>query len=84
MPTKKPRIQVALEKPLYDRVRELANRDGLSLSLEIRSLVREALNPYSVVQKPYKGKHAFKWVGRYRSSSNRNDPDDILASQVHG
>jgi len=84
MPTKKPRIQVALEKPLYDHVRQLAERNGNSLSLEISSLVREALTPYSTSQKPYTGKHSAKWVGRYSSRSHRNDPDEILASQVHG
>jgi metal-responsive CopG/Arc/MetJ family transcriptional regulator len=43
MPTKNPRINVVLEKPLYNTVETLAERDGVSLSLKVRDLVKEAL-----------------------------------------
>jgi len=43
MPTKNPRVNVVLEKPLYANVERLAKRDGVSLSLKVRDLVREAL-----------------------------------------
>lgn len=43
MPTKNPRVNVVLEKPLYRTVEQLAKRDGLSLSLKVRDLIREAL-----------------------------------------
>lgn len=43
MPTKNPRINVVMEKPLYYRVKHLAERDNTSLSLKVRDLVREAL-----------------------------------------
>lgn len=43
MPTKNPRINVVLEKPLYDSVRRLAEKEDISLSLKIRDLVRQAL-----------------------------------------
>ncbi len=43
MPTKNPRVNVVLEKPLYDSVRRLAEKEEISLSLKIRDLVREAL-----------------------------------------
>ncbi len=43
MPTKNPRINVVLEKPLYDSVRRLAEKEDVSLSLKIRDLVRVAL-----------------------------------------
>lgn len=43
MPTKNPRVNVVLEKPLYESVRRLAEKDDVSLSLKIRDLVREAL-----------------------------------------
>ena len=43
MPTKNPRINVVLEKPLYNSVERLAERDGVSLSLKVRDLVKEAL-----------------------------------------
>ena len=43
MPTKNPRINVVLEKPLYDSIEELAERDAVSLSRKVRDLVKEAL-----------------------------------------
>ena len=43
MPTKNPRVNVVLEKPLYANIERLAKRDGVSLSLKVRDLVREAL-----------------------------------------
>jgi len=43
MPAKNPRINVVLEKPLYNNVERLAERDGVSLSLKVRDLVKEAL-----------------------------------------
>lgn len=43
MPTSNPRINVVLEKPVYKNVKQLAKRDGVSLSMKIRDLVKEAL-----------------------------------------
>ena len=43
MPSKKPRINVVLDNPLYDNVRLLAEKDGVSLSAKVKELVREAL-----------------------------------------
>ena len=43
MPTKNPRINVVLEKPLYESIRRMAKKEDVSLSLKIRDLVREAL-----------------------------------------
>ena len=43
MPAKNPRVNVVLEKPLYTTVERLAKRDGVSLSLKLRDLVKEAL-----------------------------------------
>ena len=43
MPTKNPRINVVLEKPLYRSVERIARKDGVSLSLKVRDLVKEAL-----------------------------------------
>ncbi len=43
MPTKNPRINVVLEKPLYEEVARLAKQDGISLSLEVRDIIKEAL-----------------------------------------
>jgi hypothetical protein len=43
MPAKNPRVNVVLEKPLYDSVRRLAAKEEISLSLKIRDLIKEAL-----------------------------------------
>jgi hypothetical protein len=43
MPAKNPRINVVLEKPLYNNIERLADRDGVSLSLKVRDLVKKAL-----------------------------------------
>ncbi|MGR3218510.1 MAG: toxin-antitoxin system, antitoxin component [Candidatus Anammoxibacter sp.] len=43
MPTKKPRINVVLEKPLYECIDQLAKKDKVSMSLKVRDLVKEAL-----------------------------------------
>ena len=43
MPAKNPRVNIVLEKPLYEMLCRLAKRDGVSLSLKARDLVKEAL-----------------------------------------
>lgn len=43
MPAKNPRINVVVEKPLYVALQDLAEDTGLSLSMLMRDLVKEAL-----------------------------------------
>lgn len=43
MPAKNPRINVVLEKPLYEMIARLAGKEGVSMSLKVRDLVREAI-----------------------------------------
>lgn len=43
MPTKHPRINVALEKPLYAIIEALARKKGLSMSMVTRELIKEAI-----------------------------------------
>lgn len=43
MPTKNPRINVVLEEPLYRNVERIAKKDGVSLSMKVRDLLKEAL-----------------------------------------
>lgn len=43
MPAKNPRINVVLEKPLYNALHDLAEDEGLSMSMLMRDLVKEAL-----------------------------------------
>lgn len=46
MPAKNPRINVVLEKSLYEALRKIAKKEGLSVSLKARDLLREALETY--------------------------------------
>jgi len=43
MPTKHPRLNIVLEKPLYDVIKTLAHKEGISLSLKARDLIHDAL-----------------------------------------
>jgi len=43
MPTDHPRLNVVLEKPLYDSLSRLAKKEGVSMSLKARDLLREAM-----------------------------------------
>jgi len=43
MPAKNPRINVVLEEPLYEKVKLLAEKEGISLSAKVRDLLTEAL-----------------------------------------
>jgi hypothetical protein len=43
MPTKLPRINIALEEPLYAMIEELAKVKGFSLSMAARELIKEAI-----------------------------------------
>lgn len=43
MPTKNPRVNVVLERPLYEGLRRWAKRERVSLSFKMRDVVREAL-----------------------------------------
>ncbi|OQW34258.1 MAG: hypothetical protein A4E19_02015 [Nitrospira sp. SG-bin1] len=37
------RVNVVLEEPIYEELRHWAKRDGVSLSLKVRDLVKDAL-----------------------------------------
>jgi len=43
MATKNPRLNVVLEPPLYQALKRLAEKEGISLSLKARDLIRFAL-----------------------------------------
>lgn len=43
MPAKNPRVNVVLEKPIYSVIEHLAKKEGISISLKVRDLVKEAL-----------------------------------------
>jgi len=43
MPSVNSRVNVVLEEPVYEGLRRWAKRDGVSLSLKVRDLVKDAL-----------------------------------------
>lgn len=43
MPTRKPRVNVVLDVQLFGAVSELANYQGVSMSMIMRDLVKEAM-----------------------------------------
>jgi len=43
MATKLPRLNVVLEPPIYFTIVDMAKREGVSLSLKARDLIKEAL-----------------------------------------
>lgn len=49
MPAKNPRVNVVLERPLYDALGRLARREGASLSTKARDLLRDALETHEDV-----------------------------------
>jgi predicted DNA-binding protein len=46
MPTKKPRVNVVLDPVMYKNLDRLAHREGVSLSLAARDLIKEGLELY--------------------------------------
>lgn len=46
MPTINPRVNVVLEKPLYEVIAKIARNEGVSMSLKVRDFIREALEQY--------------------------------------
>ncbi len=43
MPTKNPRINIVLNQNLFESIQMLAQKEGISLSLKARDLIKEAL-----------------------------------------
>jgi predicted DNA-binding protein len=43
MPAKNPRVNVVLEQPVYNTLHDLAEVQGVSMSMLMRDLVKEAL-----------------------------------------
>jgi hypothetical protein len=43
MPTKNPRLNVVLEPVLFNNLRRMALKEGVSLSLKARDLIRESM-----------------------------------------
>jgi predicted DNA-binding protein len=43
MSTKNPRVNVVLDRPIYEAIKKLAHNDGVSLSYKVRDLVSMSL-----------------------------------------
>lgn len=43
MPARNPRINVVVEKPLYSAINEISKREGVSMAMVVRDLVKEAI-----------------------------------------
>ena len=84
MPTKNPRLHVVLNPLLYHRLKRLAKQKGLSMSLEARELIGEALTSASDhrSKKTYQGKNFGALVGKFKIPPA--DLDEELAKQAHG
>ena len=83
MPTKNPRIHVVLGTSLFKDLKILAKRNGLSLSLEARELISEALKSTGRrAPKIYNGKHFGALIGKYRLGLL--DLNEELVKQAHG
>ena len=83
MPTKNPRIHVVLEQPLFQKLKNLSAKDGLSMSLEAREIIRAAFNsPEKRVMRIYTGKCMKNLIGKFKMGNS--DLDGLLAAQVHG
>jgi hypothetical protein len=65
MPTKNPRVNMVLEPTLFEALQRMAERDGVSLSLKARDLIREAIESSEDV--------ALGWVARERERSFKRE-----------
>ncbi len=71
MPAKNPRVNVVLERPLYEALSRLARREGTSLSLKARDLLREALEVYEDLALDRIAQDRERTFDRSRSLSHR-------------
>jgi len=69
MSTRNPRLNVVLEPSLYSTVAHLAKRDGTSLSLKARDLIRQAIE---YCEDAYWTKEAVKRESTFRKKSALN------------
>jgi nitrate reductase assembly molybdenum cofactor insertion protein NarJ len=71
MPATNPRVNVVLERPLYEALRRLARREGASLSLKARDLLREALEQYEDIALARIAEERERTFDRSRALSHR-------------
>lgn len=71
VPTKNPRVNVVLERPLYEALARLARRDGTSLSLKARDLLRDALETHEDLALDQVARERERTFDRSRALSHR-------------
>ena len=71
MPAKNPRVNVVLERPLYEALSRVAKRDGASLSLKARDLLRDALETYDDLALDRMAEERDRTFDRSRAHSHR-------------
>jgi transcriptional antiterminator Rof (Rho-off) len=70
MPAKNPRVNVVLERPVYATLARLARRDGTSLSVKARDLLREALEGHEDLVLAQRAESRERTFDRSRSLSH--------------
>lgn len=70
MAAKNPRLALVLEKPLYDWVKRKASKDGISLSAEVRDLLKEASERYEDFYWAKESERRFSTMNRNRLVSH--------------
>ena len=71
MPAKNPRVNMVLEPPVYATLVRLARRDGTSLSVKARDLLREALESHEDLVLARVAESRERTFDRSRSLSHR-------------
>jgi len=72
MPARNPRVNVVLEKPLYEAVDHLAKEEGVSLSTLVRDLVKEAIEIREDIDLGQLAESREKSLKRSRALSHRD------------
>jgi predicted DNA-binding protein len=70
MPAKNPRVNVVLERPLYDALGRIARREGTSLSTKARDLLRDSLEEYEDLALAAIAEERERTLGRSRGLSH--------------
>jgi hypothetical protein len=66
-----PRLNVVLEKPVYFAIVDLARRDGVSLSLKARDLIKQAIEFCEDIHWTKKAENREKTLRRRKTLSGR-------------
>jgi len=71
MPARNPRVNVVLDRPLYDAVWRLARKSGISVSSKVRDLVARALETEEDIELARLAERRERTFNRGRALSHR-------------